>query len=184
MQRHPMTRLGLTLMLSTLFGCAGQPPMPRVEHVDIERFMGDWYVIASIPSRFEGQAYNAVESYAAKPDGRIQTTFRYRDGGFDGKIKTMHPIGTVTADSGNAVWGMQFVWPIQAEYVIAYLDSDYRTVIVGRSKRDYVWIMARAPTIPQPQYELLVARVAALGYDTKNLRKVPQQWPEPADPGK
>jgi apolipoprotein D and lipocalin family protein len=138
--------------------------------------MGDWYVIAAIPSWPERNAYNAVESYARLPDGKIQTTFRYRDGGFDGKLKTMRPVGTVRADSGNAIWGMQFIWPIQAEYVVTYLDSDYRTVIIGRSKRDYVWIMSRTPVIADQEYDRLKARVGALGYITKDLRRVPQQW--------
>ncbi|WP_233237350.1 lipocalin family protein [Bordetella sp. LUAb4] len=148
--------------------------MPPVAHVDLPRFMGDWYVIAHIPSWPERDAYDAVESYALRDDGRIQTTFRYRDGSFDEPIKTMTPIGTVRPDTGNAVWGMQFIWPIQAEYVIAYLDDDYRTTIVGRSKRDYVWIMARSPRLDDAEYAGLVERVAALGYDTGKLRRVPR----------
>ena len=77
-------------------------------------------------------------------------------------------------DSGNAVWGMQFIWPIQAEYVIAYLDHAYQTTIIGRSKRDYVWIMARVPCLSEDAYAQLAGRVAALGY-TEPLRKVPQR---------
>ena len=60
--------------------------------------------------------------------------------------------------------------------IVAWLDPQYRTVIVARNKRDYVWIMARTPAIPEAQYELLVSRVVALGYDASKLRKVPQQW--------
>jgi len=172
----------LLLTMAPLAGCAADPPMPPVAHVDIDRFMGDWYVIASIPSYPERDAFNAIESYRLRPDGRIQTTFRYRKGSFDSKLKTMHPVGTVQPGTGNAVWGMQFVWPIKAEYVITELDPDYRTVIVGRSKRDYVWIMARTPAIPDAAYARLVQRVAGLGYDTGKLRKVPQRWPEATGP--
>jgi apolipoprotein D and lipocalin family protein len=84
----------------------------------------------------------------------------------------------VQPNTGNAIWGMQFIWPIQAEYVIAHLESDYSATIVGRSKRDYVWIMARTPSIPDAEYKQMVARVVALGYSIEKLRKVPQQWPE------
>jgi apolipoprotein D and lipocalin family protein len=168
---------GLALAIATLAGCGGPAPMPPVAQVDLPRFMGDWYVIASIPSRAERHAFNAVESYALMPNGKIQTTFRYREGGFDGEMKTMHPVGTVRPDTGNAIWGMQFIWPIQAEYVIAYLDPNYRQVIVGRSKRDYVWIMARTPDLPEAQYQSLVARVVELGYAAADLRRVPQRWP-------
>lgn len=81
--------------------------------------MGDWYVIAHIPSRPEREAFDAVESYALRPDGRIQTTFTYRKGSFDAPQKSMHPIGRVEKEGNGAIWGMQFIWPIRAEYVIA-----------------------------------------------------------------
>jgi apolipoprotein D and lipocalin family protein len=182
MLKLPLIPLGLGLVIAvavaTLAGCSNYPQMPAVAHVDLDRFMGEWYVIAAIPSPPERDAYNAVESYEPRPNGKIQVLFRYRDGSFDGKLKTMHPVGTVQPNSGNAIWGMQFIWPIQAEYVIAHLESDYGAVIVGRSKRDYVWIMARTPTIPDAQYKMLEAKVGELGYATKDLRKVPQQWPE------
>jgi apolipoprotein D and lipocalin family protein len=171
-------RGALAALVALLSGCSTPTPMPPVAYVDLDRFMGDWYVIASIPTRMERNACNAIESYRLREDGRIQTTFRYRDASADGKLKTMHPVGTVRPDTNNAVWGMQFIWPIQAEYVIAYLDEDYREVIVGRSKRDYVWIMARGPDMADADYNRLVARVAALGYATTDLRRVPQVWPE------
>jgi apolipoprotein D and lipocalin family protein len=175
--------LASLLALSPIAGCAAsQAPITPVAHVDLQRYMGDWYVIASIPSRFERRACNALESYALRSDGRIQTTFSYREDTPDGKPKTMHATGSVQDDSGNAVWGMQFIWPIKAEYIIAWLDADYRTVIVARNKRDYVWIMARTPTISDAQYAALTQRVAALGYDTSKLRRVPQQWPATATP--
>nr|WP_156962982.1 lipocalin family protein [Lysobacter daejeonensis] len=150
-----------------------KPTIPPVANVDIPRFMGDWYVIAHIPSYPEREAYAAVESYALRPDGRIQTTFRYRKGALDGPLKAMHPIGTVREGSQGAVWDMQFVWPIQAEYVIVYLGDDYQQTIVGRSKRDYVWLMARTPRIPTADYEARIRQIAALGYDVSRIRKVP-----------
>ncbi|CAB3677551.1 MULTISPECIES: lipocalin family protein [Achromobacter] len=177
--RHIFRSSALALA-AVLAGCSSPPPMPPVAQVDIPRFMGDWYVIAGIPSWPERKSFNAVESYALMPDGRIQTTFRYRHGSFDADVETMHPVGTVQPGTGNAIWGMQFIWPIQAEYVIAYVDDAYQQTIIGRSKRDYVWIMARTPTLPEADYARLVAKVGELGYDTSQLRVVPQQWPEPA----
>ena len=52
----------LTLMLG-LFGCSSMEPLKTVDHVDIGRFMGDWYVIANIPTYIEKGAHNAIESY-------------------------------------------------------------------------------------------------------------------------
>lgn len=169
--------------LSALFGafcgaCAQLPEIPAVERVDLPRFMGDWYVIAHIPTFLERDACNAVESYRLLPDGSIQTTFRYRNGALDAPLKVMRPLGFVQPDSGNAVWGMQFVWPIEAEYRIAYLDSGYQQTIIARSARDYAWIMARTPTISETDYSAAVAKLRGWGYAVEKLRRVPQQWPE------
>ncbi len=162
-------------------GCRGHAQLAPVDHVDLQRFMGDWYVIAHVPSRPERSAVNAIEGYRLAEDGTIETTFRYREGSVDAPVKTMRPRGFVRAGSGNAVWGMQFIWPIRAEYVIAYVDPDYQQTIVARSARDYAWIMARTPTIPGADYARLLTRLEGLGYAPSRVRRVPQQWPEPRD---
>lgn len=160
-----------------LTGCATHPPMPGVEQVDLDRYMGDWYVIASIPTPFEKDIYNAVERYDRLGPKKIQTTFTYRKGGFDGKKAEMKPVGYVLDDS-NALWGMQFIWPIKADFRIVHLDPGYRTTIIGRQQRDYVWVMAREPEIPDQEYRELVQRVQSLGYDISQLSRVPQRWEE------
>jgi apolipoprotein D and lipocalin family protein len=157
------------------FSANGKPTIPPVDNVDLPRFMGDWYVIAHIPTFIEKDAYDAVESYALRDDGKVQTTYRQRKGSFDAKLETMRPVGTIRPDTGNAVWGMQFVWPIKAEYVIVYLDDAYTQTIIGRSARDYVWVMARTPTISDADYAAHVERLKALGYDVTKLRRVPQR---------
>ncbi|MEJ2308169.1 MAG: lipocalin family protein [Gammaproteobacteria bacterium] len=159
-----------------LGGCASHSPMPGVEQVDLDRFMGDWYVIASIPTPFEKDIYNAVESYERIGPKTVQTSFTFRKGGFDGERKEMKPVGYVGDDGSNALWGMQFIWPIKADYRIVYLDPDYSKTIIGRQKRDFVWIMTREPAIPESDYEELVSVVKSLGYDVGKLVKVPQRW--------
>ncbi|MDI1253410.1 lipocalin family protein [Thermomonas sp.] len=173
----------LASIVALLFGagCAHTPPtISPVANVDLQKFMGDWYVIANIPSYPEREAYNAVESYVLQPDGRIETTFRFRKGGFDAPVKIMHPVGRVVAGTNNAVWDMQVFWPIKAEYVIVGLNDDYSQTIIGRSKRDYAWVMARTPTISEQDYQAALSKLKVLGYSLDKLRKVPQQWPEAA----
>ena len=167
--------------MTMLMGACGAsvPPLTTVARVDIPRFMGDWYVIANIPTWIERGAHNAVESYRLDPDGTIATTFTFRKGGFDGPRKTYSPRGFVLDPSSNAVWGMQFIWPFKSEYLIFYLNNEYTHTVIGRNKRDYVWIMARTPDIPEDVYQQIVERLAAAGYDTTRIQRVPQRWPEP-----
>lgn len=80
--------------------------------------------------------------------------------------------------SNNAEWGMQFVWPFKAEFLITHLNADYTQTVIGRNKRDYVWIMARTPEIPEADYQRLLIELTVQGYDLTKLRKVPQRWPK------
>jgi len=169
----------LTLSGSLLVvGCqAGLPPVETVDYVDLERFMGDWYVIANIPTFIERDAHNAVESYRLDDDGSIATTFTFHKDSFDGPRKRYTPRGFVFDTSSNAVWGMQFVWPFKGDYRIIHLTDDYSVTVIGRNKRDYVWLMAREPQLDKERFEEAVRVIAAAGYDTSKLQRVPQQWP-------
>lgn len=161
-------------------GCAStpKPPLEPVPSVDLERFMGDWYVLAAIPTRIERDAYNPVESYELVDENTIQTTYTFNEGGFDGPLETLTPRGFVREGTGNAVWGMQFIWPFKADYRIIHLGEDYRTTVIGRQKRDYVWVMARTPSVDDATWEKLERVVADAGYDLAELQEMPQ---EPVD---
>lgn len=172
--------LGLAVLL--LAGCQSlqHPPLALVPRVDLARFMGDWYVIANIPTFIENGAHNAVESYRLAADGTIETTFTFRAGGFDGQPRRYNPRGFVLDRTSNAVWGMQFIWPVKSDYRIAYLNPDYTQTVIGRERRDYVWIMARTPQIPESDYQRLLKVLVDQGYDVSLVRRVPQRWDEPS----
>jgi apolipoprotein D and lipocalin family protein len=179
--KYVMSPILSTLVVAVAAAAAGcatthREPIAAVKQVDLDRFMGPWYVIASIPTFWEKNAYNAVESYERNPDGTIKTTFTFHKASADGPLKTMRPTGYVR-DASNATWGMQFLWPIKAEYLIAHLDEDYSETIIARTARDYVWVMARKPSISDDDYQRLLTKVAALGYDTGKVIRVPQAWP-------
>lgn len=180
--RRPLAALLMIALTATLSACGVSPEkvtVPVVEKVDLQRFMGPWYVIGVIPTFIEKDIYNAIETYELAPDGTIKTTFTFNKGAFDGEAKVMNPKGFVIPGTNNAIWGMQFIWPIKAEYVISHVDADYTETIIARSARDYVWIMARTPTIDDARYAALVKKVADMGYDLSKLVKVPQT-PAPA----
>lgn len=171
----------IPLVFTGLVGCSSTSPYGPIrtqDYVDLDRFSGDWYVIASIPTVLEKDAFNAVETYEKPVDGRVATTFRFNKGALDGPEKVYHPTGFIRDTNSNAVWGMQFIWPIKAEYRIVYVDEPYNVTIIGRSKRDYVWIMARTSSISDAQYQSLINIVRAEGYDLSALRKVPHGRPE------
>ncbi|MDX1802434.1 MAG: lipocalin family protein [Alcanivorax sp.] len=150
-------------------------PIEVADNLDLDRFMGDWYVIANIPTPPEKGAHNAMESYRRIGPYKVATTFTFRNGAFDGELKRMTPTGFVSRDN-PAIWGMRFIWPFKADFRVLYVSPDYQTTIIGRQKRDYLWIMARTPQLPTTQYQSLVKQAAERGYDTGLLQKVPQRW--------
>jgi apolipoprotein D and lipocalin family protein len=170
----------LLVAVLLLAGCQSMqhPPLALAASVDLSRFMGKWYVIANIPTFIEKDAHNAVESYRLASDGTIETTFTFRAGGFDGEPKRYTPRGFIQDHATNAIWGMQFIWPVKADYRIAYLSPDYTQTVIGRENRDYVWIMARTPQISENDYQRLLLFLSGQGYDLSLIRKVPQRWDE------
>ena len=171
-----MKRSIFASLCALLTACSSLPPIKTVDEVNLNKFMGDWYVIACIPTFIEKEVHNGVESYVLAKDGTIKTTFTFRKGSLDGEIKTYHPTGFVVPNTGNAIWGMQFIWPIKAEYRIVHLDDDYQTTIIARNARDYVWLMSRHPNMSDEQYNAFVSKIKTMGYYTSKLIKIPQQW--------
>lgn len=173
-----ISSLLLLPLLSLLIACGEQnmKPIKTVEYVDLDRFMGDWYVIANIPTFIETDAVNAIETYAMNEDGTIATTFTFHEETPDGERKEYNPTGFIVDKESNALWDMKFIWPFKAEYRVIYLDDEYQVTIIGRSKRDYVWLMAREPTIDNKTFEELLNYLAVQGYDIYKVKKVPQIW--------
>jgi len=177
MRHHKGTVLGgltalMTAACSTPSG--GLPPLVLASHVDLPRFMGDWYVIASIPTLFEKGVHNAKDTYRLRADGAIETTFTFNADSPTGPVKHYGSVGYVLDPATNAVWGQQYVWPFKADYRISYVSPGYDVAVIAREKRDHVWIMARTPSIPEAELARLTTFVASLGYDSGKLQRVPQ----------
>ena len=160
------SKIWIAVSALLVVGCSYQPrePMQAVRYVDILKFMGDWHVLANIPTFPERGAINPIERYSLNEDGTVDTRFSFISpkNGSESELKAT---GYIQTDSNNAIWGMQFIWPIKADYRVVYLDPDYQTTIIGRNKRDYLWIMARDPNLPREVLERLVDMAVLLGYD-------------------
>ena len=163
-------------LIACVASAASLPPIRPVAHVDLPRFMGKWYLIATIPTSYGREAYNAVQTYSLRANGTIRTTFTFHDGSFAGTVKHLDSTGYVRAGTGNAVWGVELFGPFKLQYIVAYLNPGYSQMIVARDKRDYVWVFARTPNVSSADYALLESKVHDLGYPIAELRKVPQRW--------
>lgn len=147
--------------------------------------MGDWHVIASVPTIFDKHAIEPIEHYSRNPDGTIKTIYSYRNkpdekasennanagshiDGDEPRIEKMAK-GFVLDQQSNAVWGMQFFWPIKADYRVVYLDDEYEYTIIARNKKDYAWVMSRNPNISKQKRQELLDFVEDLGYELSDF---------------
>ena len=179
--RLPSLVFGL-MSLFVLSNCATQnDPLPTASKVDLNGFMGTWYVIGYTPLGVDDDAYNGIEHYYLAENGDIETTYQFRQGAFDGEIKTLTPVGRVYDAESNAEWRMQFVWPFEAEYLIMDLSPDGQRTIIAHPNRKYAWIMARTPQIASRHYDAMLAKLEAEGFDLSVIQKQPQDWSGESD---
>ena len=168
------------ILIWPLFCCVtanGGHRKETVSYVDIERFMGKWFVIASIPTYFEKGAHNAVETYKRNQDGSIHVDFIYNKNRATGRLKHMTQTAYITDKKTNAYWKIRPIWPFLFDYLVIELDKEnYQYTIIGRPNKANVWIMARTPEISDKLYNKLYLKVQNQGYDIKKLKKVPQTW--------
>lgn len=168
-----------TLLLSSLLllGCAATPqrPLPQPSQaVDVERFLGRWYIIANIPYVFERGKVGSYVEYRARDDGRIGDHYFAREGSLEAPLEESTGVAEVVDTKTNAHWRAQFIWPLWASFHILYVDEAYRHALIGHPSREYAWIYAREPRVDPAVLEVLFRRLEAAGYRRSQLVLVPQ----------
>jgi len=173
-----MKHIQLLGVLALLSGLAAQaaplPPLRPVPYVELDRYMGDWYVIANIPYFAEKGKVATIERYEAGPEGKIINTFIFRKKLFTAPEQQWHATATIVNHTTNAEWRVQFFWPIKLSYLVIDLDPNYRWAVVGHPSRNYFWILARDRQLSDEVYAGILERAAAQGYDSSKITKVPQ----------
>ena len=147
-----------------------------VPYVDLERFSGDWYVIAVIPTPFEKDAANGIENYSINEDGTIRVRYTFRKGSPEGEEKVMYQKGWIYNSETNADWRVRPIWPLKLPYYVLELAEDYSYTVIGTNNYKYLWIMAREPAMNETVYNELVKLMAERGYDTDKIQRMEQDF--------
>ena len=151
-----------------------QPALTVVESVDMQRYLGKWYEIASYPAWFQKDCTGSTAEYIMRADGRIQVINRCRKKSLDGPLKESKGKAEVMDTQTNAKLKVWFFWPFKGDYWIIELDRDYRWAVVGEPKRKYLWILSRTPMMDETVYQGILARLPQKGYDPGELRRTAQ----------
>jgi apolipoprotein D and lipocalin family protein len=163
-------------MLVALLACqSARTPLKVVDEIELDRYAGRWYEIASFPQRFQRGCVATTASYTPLADGRIRVENECRDGALDGKLRRAEGVAWVSDPTGSqAKLKVQFFWPFRGDYWIIELDPDYRYAVVGHPSRDYLWILARTRTMEPAVYQTLLGRIEAQGFDVERLERTLQ----------
>jgi apolipoprotein D and lipocalin family protein len=149
-------------------------PLEVVPRVDIGRYLGTWYEIATIPQRFQKGCVGVSAHYSLREDGAIDVFNVCRKGTLDGKEKSIRGKAWIVDRTTNAKLKVRFFWPFTGAYWVIELDRDYQWAVVGHPDRTYYWILSRTPQMDAGLYDELIRRAAAKGYDTSKIKKTLQ----------
>jgi apolipoprotein D and lipocalin family protein len=173
----PALRALAGLALLAVAACAGRGPEPPAvaSGVDLERYLGTWYEIASFPTRFQRGCSHTRAHYARREDGRIAVRNEcFRDGAWDDAVGSAWQPG-----SDPARLRVRYFWPFSAPYWILALGPDYRWALVGTPDRRFLWVLARRPALDEDAWQTALGEARARGFDPERLVRTVQSEPAP-----
>ena len=170
----------IVLLLTLLLSACASPKNPpsTVSQVDLKKYMGRWYEIASFPNSFQRGCQCTTADYQLT-DNKVKILNRcYK--GKKYKPSSAHGIAWAVPGSNNSKFKVQFFWPFRGDYWILYLSPGYEQVIVGTPNRKYLWILARKRHISDSIYNNLKSIAEQKGFPVNQLVKTKQTCEEPS----
>lgn len=160
-----------------LSGCSSRPPLQTAHNVDLSRYAGRWFEIAKYPNFFQRACVSdTMAEYSPLPDGSIRVVNSCRKK--DGTLQRVTGTAEVVPGSGNARLKVGFGGPFKGDYWILDFDrKDYSWALVGHPSRQFLWILARTPEIPQATYDKIVASAVRQGYDAGRIERTRHSQP-------
>jgi apolipoprotein D and lipocalin family protein len=145
-------------------------PLETVKNVDINKYSGKWYEIASFPQKFQEGCHCTTAEYTLSDKGFVIVENRCNEGSIDGPESYIKGKAFITKHSGNAKLKVQFFWPFKGKYWIIDLASDYSYAVVGHPNRKYLWILSRTPQLDERTYSKILEGIAKKGYDLSKIK--------------
>jgi apolipoprotein D and lipocalin family protein len=155
-------------------GCSAgesKTTLTTIPNVDLQRYAGTWYELASYPQFFEKGCTNVKATYTAKK-GYIEV---FNQSIKIGKANNIKGKAFVVGNSGNAKLKVQFFWPFKGDYWIIDLADDYSWALVSNPTRKTLWILSRTPNMDETLYNSLIAKLVEKGFEKEKIVKMIQE---------
>lgn len=146
-----------------------QAELPVVPHVEVKRYMGLWYEIARLPTRFEKDCEHVTAEYKLRPDGTVSVLNTCHKNDVNGPVETATGVARVVDAQTNAKLKVSFFWPFSGDYWILALDHSYRFALVGEPGRNNLWLLSRTPQMERAIRDQYIGKAHALGFPVENL---------------
>jgi len=163
------TRLIIILSFMTNISIAQE--LKTVSTVDLEKYSGTWYEVASFPQHFQKGCECTTAKYTPTDKGYVIVENRCKRNGKESFIKGK---AFIDKDSGNAKLKVQFFWPFKGKYWIIDLADDYSYAVVSHPNKKYLWILSRKPKLDEDVYKGIIIRLKEKGFDLSKLNLTKQ----------
>jgi len=162
---------GLILaVVSLLSACTGLPEgIEPVKNFEPERYLGTWYEIARLDHSFERGMNKVTADYSLREDGGLGVINRgYDTDSREWKEAEGKAYFVNSRDEGHLK--VSFFGPFYGSYAIFELDRDkYQYAFIAGNSTDYLWLLARTPSISENVVQQFVDRSRSLGFPTEKL---------------
>ncbi len=149
--------------------------LQTVPYVDLKKYAGKWYEIASFPQRFQKRCNCTTAEYTLTDKDYVIVENRCNKDSINGKQSYVRGKAFVVENSGNAKLKVQFFWPFKGKYWIIDLANDYSYAVVGHPNRKYLWILSRTATMNDITYKQILARIKEKGFDISKIELTKQK---------
>lgn len=148
--------------------------LETVPNVDLKKYAGKWYEIASFPQRFQKGCNCTTAEYTLTDKDYVIVENRCNRDSINGKESYIKGKAFIVENSGNAKLKVQFFWPFKGKYWIIDLADDYSYAVVGHPNRKYLWILSRTATMNDSTYEAILSRLVEKGFDISKINRTNQ----------
>lgn len=163
------------LCIFLLTGCLGSPEgVVAVDGFDKQRYLGRWYEVARLDHSFERGLSNVTADYSVREDGGIRVINR----GYSAEESAWQEAegrAYFIQDEQLGHLKVSFFGPFYGSYIIFEMDKlDYQYAFIAGNSTDYLWLLARTPTINPELQKHFIKRVGELGFNPQALIFVDQ----------
>lgn len=170
---------GISLILlcwGLLSGCqTGKPAgVEPVQGFQLDRYLGKWYEIARLDHAFERGLQQVSAEYTLREDGGVRVINR----GYSPKDQAWSEAegkAYFVESSDQGYLKVSFFGPFYGAYVIFELDQqNYQYAFVSGPDTNYLWLLARTPTVDRELMEQFMRQSAGLGFNSEQIIFVQQ----------